>query len=295
MSLQSTTARAAACPSRSRPGCPGMRSVERAVRVAVVRVRGDVRHPRLDGSDVPCRTSARTAPTYRSWWRSVRTWDRATQSVRTLPLMSLGFSYRDSLLKRSMRGGADDGAAWSPSPRYVVLSVTFHTRMASLSAPVRYAQLAAALGVDQGTRVPDHRGARRGAGPAAFQGHGARRAQITTPGVQARSSPTRSSTHRPQPHCPTTPRAFPRVPGRRKVPSRPARRGSSSTRASARASRWATDARASLSTKHTLALTNRGGASAADLLELARAVRDGVAEAFGIVLVPEPVLVGAAL
>jgi len=55
------------------------------------------------------------------------------------------------------------------------------------------------------------------------------------------------------------------------------------------------DARASLSTKHTLALTNRGAASADDLLTLARAVRDGVRERFGITLVPEPVMVGMEL
>jgi len=50
-----------------------------------------------------------------------------------------------------------------------------------------------------------------------------------------------------------------------------------------------------LSTKHVLALTNRGGASAAELLALAREVRDGVQMAFGIELVPEPVLVGLRL
>ena len=52
---------------------------------------------------------------------------------------------------------------------------------------------------------------------------------------------------------------------------------------------------AALSTKHTLALTNRGQASANDLLALAREVRDGVQEAFGVRLVNEPVLVGLAL
>ena len=52
---------------------------------------------------------------------------------------------------------------------------------------------------------------------------------------------------------------------------------------------------ATLSTKHTLAITNRGGATAADLLDLARAVRAGVDERFGITLEPEPVLVGAHL
>src|SRR5699024_3311116 len=50
-----------------------------------------------------------------------------------------------------------------------------------------------------------------------------------------------------------------------------------------------------LSTKHTLALTNRGHARTEDLLALAREVRDGVHEAFGITLRPEPVLVGCEL
>ncbi|WP_241249117.1 UDP-N-acetylmuramate dehydrogenase [Rhodococcus sp. X156] len=55
------------------------------------------------------------------------------------------------------------------------------------------------------------------------------------------------------------------------------------------------DAPARLSTKHTLALTNRGHASTADLLALARVVRDGVRHAFGVELEPEPVLVGCRL
>ena len=50
-----------------------------------------------------------------------------------------------------------------------------------------------------------------------------------------------------------------------------------------------------LSTKHALALTNRGGATTADVLALARTVRDGVHAAFGVWLVPEPVLVGCEL
>ena len=50
-----------------------------------------------------------------------------------------------------------------------------------------------------------------------------------------------------------------------------------------------------LSTKHALALTNRGGAHTADVLALARRIRDGVRDAFGVVLVPEPVLIGCTL
>ncbi len=54
-------------------------------------------------------------------------------------------------------------------------------------------------------------------------------------------------------------------------------------------------AAARLSTKHTLALTNRGNATTADVIALARTVRDGVQAAFGIILTPEPILVGCQL
>ncbi|MGA8246157.1 MAG: UDP-N-acetylenolpyruvoylglucosamine reductase, partial [Nocardioides sp.] len=55
------------------------------------------------------------------------------------------------------------------------------------------------------------------------------------------------------------------------------------------------DGRARLSTKHALAITNRGGATTTDLLALARELRDGVEARFGIRLVNEPVLVGCEL
>ena len=53
--------------------------------------------------------------------------------------------------------------------------------------------------------------------------------------------------------------------------------------------------RAGISTKHTLALTNRGGATAEEIAQLARFVRSRVQSEFGIVLHPEPVLVGVEL
>jgi UDP-N-acetylmuramate dehydrogenase len=52
---------------------------------------------------------------------------------------------------------------------------------------------------------------------------------------------------------------------------------------------------ARISSKHTLALTNAGGGSAADLIGLARQIAAGVRSAFGIELAPEPVLVGLTL
>jgi UDP-N-acetylmuramate dehydrogenase len=59
--------------------------------------------------------------------------------------------------------------------------------------------------------------------------------------------------------------------------------------------RGAFDGPVGISSKHTLALVNRGGASTADLRAVARAVQDGVRAAFGVELVPEPVLVGEPL
>ncbi len=55
------------------------------------------------------------------------------------------------------------------------------------------------------------------------------------------------------------------------------------------------EAPARLSTKHALAVTNRGKATTADVIALARRVRDGVKAEFGIELTPEPILVGAFL
>ena len=49
-----------------------------------------------------------------------------------------------------------------------------------------------------------------------------------------------------------------------------------------------------ISSKHTLALTNRGAGTTAQLVALAREIAGGVRERFGVALVPEPVFVGVA-
>jgi UDP-N-acetylmuramate dehydrogenase len=49
---------------------------------------------------------------------------------------------------------------------------------------------------------------------------------------------------------------------------------------------------AAISTKHSLALVNRGGASAQDILDLSRSIQDRVYEMFNVELQPEPVFVG---
>lgn len=53
--------------------------------------------------------------------------------------------------------------------------------------------------------------------------------------------------------------------------------------------------RAAISSKHTLALTNTGGATADEIAQLARFVQGRVAAEFGVILQPEPVLIGVSL
>jgi len=52
---------------------------------------------------------------------------------------------------------------------------------------------------------------------------------------------------------------------------------------------------ARISAKHTLALVNPGGASTADVVRLAREIRDQVRDVYGVELTPEPTLIGVTL
>ncbi|WP_428978463.1 UDP-N-acetylmuramate dehydrogenase [Cellulosimicrobium cellulans] len=252
---------------------------------------------------------------------TVRVWDRARSRVRTLALGELAFGYRTSLLKRSMHvdagAGSDDDGPWYPSPRYVVLDVGFQARLGSLSAPVAYPELARALDVQVGDRAPsaDVR--------AAVLALRARKGMLLD-GVGPDVDPAAGPDHDrwsagsfftnpvvPAEQADLLPAEAPRYPVRTATPSRttgPSLGEIDPTLVKTSAA-WLIEhagftkgfgvhgpsSLARLSTKHTLALTNRGGASAEDVVELARAVRDGVVEAFGVELVPEPVLVGVAL
>lgn len=202
---------------------------------------------------------------------SVRVWDRRLRGVRTFANADCGFGYRHSRFK------ADPG-------RHVVLTVTFQVRQGSLSEPVRYAELARTLGVEVGARAPlaDVReavlGLRRGKG------------MVLDPADPDTWSAGSFFTN------PVVPPAV--VP--EGAPAWPQPDGSVKTSAA-----WLIDhagfpkgygaGPARLSTKHPLALTNRGDATADDLLALAREVRDGVESRYGIRLVNEPVLVGCVL
>lgn len=239
---------------------------------------------------------------------SVSAYDRLTGRVEHLPLFDLHLGYRDSVLKRSLRDErAGGGRTWGPTGRWVVLEVEFQFRNASLSSPIRYAELANKLGVELGERVPSRlvREAvlelRRSKGmilDSADHDTWSAGSFFTNPILKEEGEINRN-----------LPDAAPRfgVEKRSLVSSirgdAPDVPGLVKTSAAwlisqagfSKGYKLSPDAKASLSTKHVLALTNRGGATAEDVLDLARTVRDGVEDKFGITLVPEPVLVGCSL
>ena len=203
----------------------------------------------------------------------VRVLDRLEGRVRTFFHGDCAFGYRTSRFKRE-------------PGRFVVLTVTFQLRLGDRAAPVRYAELARTLGVELGERPP--LAAVREAVLRLRSGKGmvlddadpdtwSAGSFFTNPVVDPASLPDGAP-------------AWPQPDGRVKT-----------------SAAWLIDragygkgyagpgGRVSLSTKHTLALTNRGDARTTDLLALAREVREGVAERFGIVLENEPVLVGCRL
>ncbi len=240
----------------------------------------------------------------------VRAYDRATAGVVELAAADCGFGYRTSAFKRSIRAPAVTG-------RFVVLGVTFQLASDQLSRPVRYAELARALGLepgrpgqggqDAGGRAPlgDVRSAvlrlRRGKGMVLDPGDPDSRSAgsfFTNPVLDALqfSALRRVVDERCGPGVPIP--QFPAEPGLVKVPAAwligqagfekgyegAGRGGGSRPGAAVR-----------ISTKHTLALVNPGGASTAEVVGLAREIRDRVRDIFGVGLASEPVLVGVSL
>jgi UDP-N-acetylmuramate dehydrogenase len=202
---------------------------------------------------------------------SIRVWDRKLRGVRTFAAADCGFGYRTSRFK------ADPG-------RHVVLTVTFQFRQGELGAPVAYAELARTLGVEAGTRAPmaDVRRAvldlRRGKGMVLDPDD-----HDTWSAGSFFTNPVLAPADVPD-----------------GAPAWPQPGGGVKTSAAwliehAGFGKGYGDGPARLSTKHTLALTNRGEATTGDLLALAREIRDGVEQRFGIRLVNEPVLVGCEL
>ncbi|GAB2938356.1 UDP-N-acetylmuramate dehydrogenase [Nonomuraea fastidiosa] len=210
--------------------------------------------------------------------RCVRAYDRRTRQVVDLEARQCGFSYRDSVFKRE-------------PGRYVVLAVTYALDVSALSAPLAYEELARRLGTEAGGRVP--LGQAREAVLALRRGKG----MVLDPDdPDTRSAGsfftnpilTAEQAQELEVRAPGYPRW--EVPGGLiKVPAAWLIEQAGFPKGYERGP-------VRISTKHTLALTNPAAAATTrDLLELAREVRDGVREKFGVTLVNEPVMVGCAL
>ena len=217
---------------------------------------------------------------------SVRTWDRERQAIRTFSNSELKFAYRDSILKETTVNG---------SPRYVVLTVEFQLPLGRMSAPVRYAELARALGVEPGERA-EAKDVRREV----------LRLRASKGMVLDASDRDTFSTGSffTNPVVPASlaaelPDGAPRYPAGRdglvKLSAAWLIDKSGFAKGYGLEPGSVSGGRASLSTKHTLAITNRGAASAQDMVAIAREVRGGVVERFGIELHPEPLLIGLEL
>ncbi|MFF2378578.1 UDP-N-acetylmuramate dehydrogenase [Streptomyces xiamenensis] len=212
-------------------------------------------------------------------------YDRAEDRTVTLPAADCGFGYRHSRFK-------------ADPERFVVLRVRCALEDAGgLSAPIAYAETARTLGVAAGERVAAATARetvlklRAGKGMVLDpEDHDTWSAGsfFTNPLLTAEEFAAFRE------------RAARRLGPGAEPPAFPAAGGHTKTSAA-----WLIDKAgftkgygsgpARISGKHTLALTNRGGATTADLLALAREVRDGVRDAFGVTLVNEPVTVGVSL
>ncbi|AXI78082.1 UDP-N-acetylmuramate dehydrogenase [Peterkaempfera bronchialis] len=212
-------------------------------------------------------------------------YDRRAEQTVTLPGAECGFSYRNSRFK------ADPG-------RYVVLRVRFGLEDAGgLSAPVKYAEVARTLGVEQGARVP--LGTARETVLALRAGKGmvldpddhdtwSAGSFFTNPILDGAAYAAFLDRARDRLGPDTAPPAYPAGDGLTKTSAAWLIDRAGFTKG------WGSGP-ARISTKHTLALTNRGRATTEDLLALAREVRDGVWGVFGVELVCEPVMVGVEL
>lgn len=198
----------------------------------------------------------------------VRTYDRKEKAIKTFTASECKFGYRSSIFK-------------AKSPRYVILDVTFQLRNASESLPIEYAELAQALEIEVGQRRP--------------------LTKVREAVLQLRRK--KGMVLDPSDHDTWSAGSFFLNPVVEKVPrgapSWPQKGGFKTSAAwlieNAGFEKGYLRAGAGLSSKHTLALTNRGGATAQDICELAQEIQQAVKAKFNITLEPEVQLVGLSL
>jgi UDP-N-acetylmuramate dehydrogenase len=222
---------------------------------------------------------------------NVRVFDRLTGHVQIIPNESCHFAYRTSCFKSGGSGGSSPRGNGGPA-RSVVLGVTFRLARNPLSMPVKYAELAAQLGVQMGERA--------GVGEvrSGVLKIRARKGMVLNPGDPDTKSAGSFFTN-PVLDAEQFARLAATAPG--PVPRFDAGDGKVKVPAAwliehaGFGKGYGAPGRARISAKHTLALINAGGATTTELLALAREIRDGVRAAFGVTLTPEPILVGVTL
>jgi UDP-N-acetylmuramate dehydrogenase len=213
----------------------------------------------------------------------VRAYDRRADQILVLGNEDCSFAYRTSLFK-------------SAGARYVVLDVTFRLARQALSLPVKYAELAAELGVALGE------GAGVGEVRSAVLKIRARKGMVLSPGdPDTRSAgsfftnPIITAADFAAVEAAAAARASGPVPkydagaGLVKIPA------AWLIEQAGFAKGYGAPSPARVSSKHTLALVNTGNATTADLLTLAREIVSGVRSAYGVTLTPEPILIGVSL
>ncbi len=208
---------------------------------------------------------------------SVRVYDRHKDETVDVPAAECGFGYRSSVFKYA--------------DRWIVQAVTFVLREAT-GSPVRYPELARRLDVPVGADAPlaDLR--------VAVLGLRAGKGMVLDPADPDTRSAGSFFTN-PLLTGDDYTRFLLRTGGLGEPPAWPT--GDRMKLSAAWLIERAGFAKGygrdgvGISTKHTLALTNRGGGTTAALLDLAREIRDGVRDRFGVDLHPEPVLVNCAM
>jgi UDP-N-acetylmuramate dehydrogenase len=213
---------------------------------------------------------------------SVRVYDRSNGATREMAPAECEFSYRSSLFKRT-------------PDRWVVLAVELELPRGPLSQPIAYAELARALGVQPGESAP-----LAAVREAVLELRRSKGMVIDPDDPDSVSAGSFFTNPILQPA--EFERLERRVAERLGPEVRPPRFAEPDGRVKTSAA-WLVE-RAGfgrghgapgpimVSTKHSLALTNRGGGTTLELVSLARSVADAVSEQFGVELVPEPVFVG---
>jgi UDP-N-acetylmuramate dehydrogenase len=213
---------------------------------------------------------------------AVRVLDRRSGAVEELAPQDCGFSYRSSVFKRT-------------PGRWVVLAVTFSLTPDGRARPIRYPELARRLGAEPGGRPPLRAvretvlDLRRGKGMVVDPGD---------PDSVSAGSFFTNPVLEPEEFARLERRVRERLGPDARPPGWPQHDGRVKTSAAwlieqAGFARGHGDPRTvAISSKHTLALTNRGAGTTALLVALAREVAAGVRREFGVELIPEPVFVG---